>query len=583
MDADPPLTVPPMERTLSPRLRPLWLEALGQPDAWTRQQALEAFASAHEQGMPDVISLAPQFIEQLKKPGQHPLVKLEAARTLVRIDASIAAADLMAATLDADVAMILLVDPALARWDHAPARELWLARAGDTASPTPVRISAVQCLAQVKHTAAAPTLKALALESRSPAPLRLAAAAATGTLTPAGLESEAQALVARGTLVDRLVAARLLIGHTARPALDLLVKLASDAEPAVAAIAVDRLMVVQPALLAPLLPAMVKSPDANLRQRVVRHDLQQPGTAGIARLVTLLDDEDDQIRGSSRQALLTLAQDQAHAAAVRSAGMAALTGKGWRAQEQSALLLGSLDHEPAADTLLTLLTHDQHEVRLASIVALRRLAVSTTLPALRAHLDRLMAGPVHPAPAPPAEPKAADGKKVTQTQTDEHRRALAAITQLRTQLDTQRVTELQHLVQVFGVMNDAEAQPALRKFVPKTAGPSLARAAAIWSLGHLHADKADATLVRELVGRLGDNMGMEPEAEEVRAQAAVALGRMKAKSAVGALIKALETGSASNVGQASIWAHQQITGKTPELPKVENATAGTGWFLEPIE
>src|SRR5690606_10853947 len=60
--------------------------------------------------------------------------------------------------------------------------------------------------------------------------------------------------------------------------------------------------------------------------------------------------------------------------AIRDAAMNVLEGDRWQGQEQAALLLGALEHEPAADRLIELLESPREEVRVPAAWGLRKVA-----------------------------------------------------------------------------------------------------------------------------------------------------------------------------------------------------------------
>ena len=62
-------------------------------------------------------------------------------------------------------------------------------------------------------------------------------------------------------------------------------------------------------------------------------------------------------------------------------------GGDWRGQEQAAILLGGLDHKPAAGRLVELLTADRPEVDIAAAWALRTLREPAVLPAVVRHVE----------------------------------------------------------------------------------------------------------------------------------------------------------------------------------------------------
>ena len=215
------------------------------------------------------------------------------------------------------------------------------------------------------------------------------------------------------------------------------------------------------------------------------------------------------------------------------------------------MLLGALDHKPAADRLLALLEFPRPEVLVSSAWALRKLALPETL-----------------------EPML----EIAHRQTELHTSAdnPGGISE-----------QLAQMFQFFGQTNYAAADPLMRRFIPKNSGmgnPS--RMAAIWALGYLHAGHPDRQLTIALQERLMDYIGTpanEPEQPEIRAMSAVTLGRMKSEDALPTLREMLSIESlGTEVGAACGWAITELTGEQFTTPE-DTTTFRSGWFLEPIE
>src|SRR4029079_3987483 len=136
----------------------------------------------------------------------------------------------------------------------------------------------------------------------------------------------------------------------------------------------------------------------------------------------------------------------------------------WRGLEQAALLLGALDHKPAAGRLVELLEFDRPEVRITAAWGLKNLPLPETLPA---QFDK--AG------------RNCELRKNGSSLPD---------------LDEQTA----HLFEAFGRMKFAVAEPLLREHIPKNAPAGvLARKSAIWSLGLLHEGIPDEALAQKLI------------------------------------------------------------------------------------
>jgi HEAT repeat protein len=240
-------------------------------------------------------------------------------------------------------------------------------------------------------------------------------------------------------------------------------------------------------------------------------------------------------------------------------GTRMLTDGSWRGQEQAAILVAQVRYQKAAGLLVEKLTASRGEVSLAAAWGLRELAVPDTLPAVLEFFE---------------SPR---GERPGFQNPGGKSEALIRAVDL----------QLSQLAQFLGQSRYRPAEPALRRLVPRPTGPWLnseTRAAAIWALGLIHEAKADPELVRALEDRLRD-MGsppLGPENPRVQAMAAVALGRMKAKSALPTL-RSYWSGKLTldPVQNACGWAIEQITGEVvPPAGTIE--VPARDWFLTPL-
>ncbi|HEX6986093.1 MAG TPA: phycocyanin alpha phycocyanobilin lyase [Planctomycetaceae bacterium] len=548
MEGDPGFDLPGTVKWLRPAYKPLWYQALAGPEAELRMRAAETIARARERGLDDMSDAAPHLRRALGEEGLRLPVRLAIARALILIDARDAAPDLVRQAGRGELEMRQLVEPALAEWDFGPARAVWLERLNAPETPLALLSLAVRCAGVVRETAAAGPLVSIAESDRFPSGLRLEAARALATIRSEGLEEAAGRLAPAGGTVGRLVAASMLARHSGERTSALLLDLALDPEPAVAAVALRRLLEIDPNLVVPIAGQVVRSRDATVRRLGAEALVEVPTPAGVETLEPLLDDPHPDVRAYVCDSLYRLAERPELDGPVREAGTRMLAGEGWRGLEQAAILLGGLDHEPAADRLLELLSHPRPEVMVAAAAALRRLAIPETLAPILAHAER---------------------------QTARLRNEGSGVG-----IDAQHV----QIFQMFGETVYRPADSLLREYVPRQPFFGLrSRAAAVWALGHLHDGEPDAALVPELQERLADIYTMPPEMDDVRRMSAVTLGRMKAGEALPTLREfAAPNGARGNVDAACNWAIHRMTGET--FPRAEDArVTETGWFLEPIE
>lgn len=486
-----------------------------------------------------------------------PQLRRAAAGALVALDASSAAAELAAVAKQDGLLLARLVDPALARWDHLPSRDGWLTRIEDTATPAGLRLLAIDALGTVREPRAATTLAKIVTDRDFPPEIRLAAARALGNVSESGLVDMAAGLAAPSAgpslatgpaALGRLLAVALLERQSGDATTTLLRSLATDPEPSVATLALARLDALDPVAALTIAHDSLAVPDAGQRHLAARLTAR-PGDADcIGRLGPLLGDRNPSLRRFVAGTLADLGADAALRQSVIDQGVAALAGDPWRALEQAALLLGHLDHEPAAERLMALLDHDRDEVAVSAAWALRKLEIAETLPPL-----------------------------------------LAFATKLREQLQGQLTAEAaakfgrqaQQLHQLFGILRFRAAGPLLREYVPKAQIDNRARSAAFWALGLIHENESDCDLAPVFAERLADVASLPPESGVVRWMAAVGLGRFKAESQLETLrVFAKRDTMFAETGIASSWAIWQITGEAMPPEPVDITRIG-GWFLEP--
>jgi HEAT repeat protein len=507
-------------------------------------------------------------VRLLDRPDQHPAVLAAAARALAALDARAAAPAFLKLANSGDPDLCEVVEPALARWDHAPARDVWLDRLARPRTHARSLLLAVECLGTVREERAAARLRELALSPDAAPPVRLAAARALGEIRTSGSEADAARLAgdtsSRGT-VGRLVAASLLRRHGGDEAVRLLQKLAADAEPAVAAVAVARLAEIDTKHVLTVLAAVLASPDAEVRVHGVDAMFRHPSDEHVRSLARAMSDPHPDVRVRARRHLRELAGANWRAAVI-DRGTQALAAADWRGQEQAAILLAQLDHKPAAARLVELLKSNRSEVLVAVGWALRLLAVAETLPEVLDHVRQRHAEMLRSGPT-------AGLRGVSAEALDLH---------------------LSHLVQFLGQSRHRPADGSLRALVPRfikrgippvfvPVGPET-RAAAIWALGLLHEGKPDEALAAQIEDRLTPDGMFGFDDERVRRMAAVSLARMQAKQSL-PVLREWSSGKAPSmdvVANACRWSVGRLTGEpvpasgTIEVPQRD-------WFLAPAK
>ena len=584
-DTDSPMFLDPYLPTyyvyskFHPGLKTLWVSALGRPDSETIRRAADAIGLAHVAGMPGLADTVPLLIE-LTAVSQHPLVRKAAARALIRLDARSAAEPLLRGNQEDGLDTMLLTDPALAQWDYEPARIVWMERLDGPKFQPAGRISAIRSLAQVRHEPAAPLLSAVATDQAAESSLRLAAAQALGTVVPRGHERMAGTLI-NGSVIDRLVAVNLLRQHQGADAESLLLELAQDDDPSVVAVALQRFLETDPLQVQAIGKSLLAHYDAKVRRLGAEAVSAQETPQQVQLLGDLFNDINPGVRIYARRRLVDQEMIASLGEKIRATGMRQLDGEDWRQLdpdalseavkgqwrrlEQAAMLLGALDHEPAADRLIDLLEYPRVEVRTAAATALRRLAIPQTLAQMLAYAERAAVWQRGDVFDPQADPHMAKGLEELMD------------------LDEQ----MAQLMQAFGLMGYRQAEPLMRLHVPKTPprpkrfGPQ-ARAAAIWGLGLFYKDTPQEDVAGPINERLSDGSTADMEAFVVRRMAAIALGHMRAEEYLESLTGWSAELEGSDIGAGAQWAIMRITGEQIAAYGPEHRPEPM-WFLSPLD
>ncbi|RLS29370.1 MAG: HEAT repeat domain-containing protein [Planctomycetota bacterium] len=553
---DPLVVIPAEVVAFSKKLLPLWQQALDRPDVEPRRLAIDTITLATTRGMKGLEATVPRLVQALRDE-EDPQLRRAAAGALVALDAAEAAADLASAAEKDGLLMAQIVEPSLAKWNHSPWHDVWLERLLDPDTQPGLRLLAIDAVGTVQEARAAAGLEQIVADSDTSPDTRLAAARALGKIRAEGLVDFAAKLadsdaggksggVGSGAL-GRLLAVALLARQSGDAVVDRLVALCADPEPAVATGALVRLDEIAPVRALDTARGLLAVPDAGLRARAARI-VSGPGDADcIHRLGPLLADRNPALRRFVASTLADFGATPGLLPAVVEEGTAMLAGDQWRGLEQAALLLGSLDHEPAAERLLQLLDHPRDEVAVSAAWALRKLEVPATLAPLLAY-------------------------------------ATALRSQLQKQLSIEVITKFgqqaQQIHQLFGILRYREAEPLLREYVPKSQIDVRARSAAYWALGLFHEDEPDCDLAPVFAERLADVATLPPEAVSVRWMAAVGLGRFKAESQLKTLREfAPRDTMFLETGIACYWSIWRITGEEMPPEPLDAKRIG-GWFLE---
>ena len=139
-----------------------------------------------------------------------------------------------------------------------------------------------------------------------------------------------------------------------------------------------------------------------------------------------------------------------------------------------------------------------------------------------------------------------------------------------------------YLFQYAGLERLKDMHALLKLNFSKSApGGLFKRTAAMWTLGLFHENDPDPDITKSFLGRVADRAGMMPEHEIVRGVSAVALGMMRAKSAVPGLLEAYELDpDVSLIPNSARWSLGMI-GEPLLDPSKPYSQAVGGWRLSP--
>lgn len=551
MDTDPTFQALPLRKDFQRDFKGVWSQALRRPEADYQRRAAETIARAHEYGIPGLTSLTPDLETILTSPTSHPSARFAAAHALIVLDSRNSADKLWEAGLNHGADLRQLTEPTMAKWNHALAKEIWKQRLQAPRTFPRDLILALRGLAEVKDESSVEMMMPIVTDPLRPSDIRLEAAQSAGTIKDSGLEADAGRLVndARGNrLVNRLCAVRLLAKHSSDSAQKSLLELAREPDAAVASAAMNRLIELDPHLVFPIVNDAMANLDPRVRKAATVAYLKVPTAEFVRPLAKMLSDDHPDVRTFVAEGLLEWTSHSELMPLIATEALAILAADRWQGQTQATMLLGAMEHRPAADLMVQRLTSDHPEVATRAAWGLRKLAVPETIPVVVSRAIELSK--------------------------ERNKRVIPKVDD-----------QVAHLIEACGVMQVHDVEPLLIKLVPKdvTRTLDLTRGAAIWALGRLKEGKPDSKLADDLIGRIQDDSPKPPESLTVKQAAAVAVGRMGAKEFAPALKNSLGINvPGSEVDLATRWAFQEITGETLPPPVPRKVPDGH-WFLEPFE
>jgi HEAT repeat protein len=563
----PNLPVLHVQMTYNPALIKLWHEALQQNIPEVLSKTCTAIDTAISKKVPDLQTLLPD-LEHLAASKTTPMsVRISVVKTLAALANRHSEPLLVKLDSSSHAGLALELDALLARWKSPSMQTIWLKRLQPGAAPLQLQISAARSVGTARISAANAILRKIAVQNRQHLALRLAAADSLAMLHRPGLTTlAARMLKAQGTaLPQRLIACKIISAANSAAQRKMLLRFAVDPNSAVAAIAWQSLLTHDVTVLQNIAPHMSVNPDPTIRMLVVRAWRHIGGVKSIQGLAILLNDPRRPIRWYARDALIHLASHASWHAVVIHDCRAVIRGSHPLAIRQACLVLGKLDDKASAGQFVALLHSPSQPVRLGAIVALRRVAVRSTLPDVLTFAEKTAKNSQNSTAklkAPPAAGAHAD---------------MAGV-ELRSAADN---LQLSQAFQFFGLMRYRPALPVMIACIPKYAPYGVeARQAAIWAIGMIDNGQNHPRLAKELAGRLDDMEMPIPEFEQVREMSALTLGRIKATKRLTDLKASFTTDDIGPLSLACRWAIGRLTGKLPPPPHA-SSTFQTG-FLVPL-
>ena len=558
---DPDLELKGIKLGWAGDIRQVWAAALRHTESDLRRELADSIVQANRAGMPGLEDLSDELLGVLQTIDERIDTRTAAAAALIDLDRSDLAEDLAAAAADGSLSLQRVIEPALARWDYAPAREIWLERLAEPSHPELLRL-AVEGLGEVHDARAIGPLSEILHSPHQDAASRLTAARALARLNPPDTLRWAGRWLDQGdvagdsgmaakrfaTRLKRQLAVELLVQQSSPEALRLL-EIAADSEfPTVAGVALRRLLELDRDSVVGRAERMIGDRDANIRQVILLALADEPTPAAIGWLIRALDDSVPDLRQQARRSLLKHAADDRLREVVVDQAAVTLDGESWRSLEQAMIVLTELRHRAIKRRLVELIDHRRDEVQVTAGWAIKHLF----------------------------EP-------------DDAAEVLELARRVTAEIDSGSVASIRsdvqaHLFEALGKLNHRPAVEDLKGLIRKDSPYAVeSRAAAIWALGFLLQAPADATLIRSLEARLADVESVPPEYDEVRAAAAIALGRIADPDSLPEL-RAWYRSDGPNrlVGRSSGWSVMRLTGE--QLPPAE-PLLGTvsNWVIDPLD
>lgn len=500
-----------------------------------------------------------RFVPALQKTLEStdsPLVRRVCARALVAADDRASAEALSKLCVPEEHVLSTRIEPWLAAVRPALLQDEWRRRLQQPLSTSqPQVMLACECVVIAEDRQALDSLTALATSDQTRFGVRRAAARALSRLEAPGVAAAA-AVLAEGSVTDRILAAQLLDRASSEAALNTLSQLCDDPQAAVASLAWSSLERQDRTRLAGRLVEAARHPEPNVRRAVVRALQQLPSAAHCQLLLTMLADRHINVRNDARAALAAVARESDALRPEILAGAGGILGSGdanWQQLEQAMILLGQQRHADYQAALVPLLSYPRHEVYVTA-----------------AWLMHLM-----------PRPELADEVVRVARQRMDYLNAGQYGNSLR--IKDANSIQLRYLFHIAASTDRKDIAPIAREMLSKEA-PTLVptRAVGLWALGVVSRGEPTQESVRtSLVARVHDDSEEVPEDLLVKACSALGLGELMMKESIPDLELAhRKYGIGGELG-LSVSRSLRMLGEDPPVPDDPEPLPVGGWKIGP--
>ncbi|MCA9127885.1 MAG: hypothetical protein KDB22_12400 [Planctomycetales bacterium] len=428
-------------------------------------------------------------------------------------------------TVEAESVLAPLVEPALITSGSNQALSVWRERIAVANRNTSQLLIAIEGIGLVGDTSDRPLLLSILSSGRMNLPTKLAAARALGELLDQGQEDIAAELHGSGTPLCSLLAASVLRNHRgSAAATKLLVEIASGDEAVSQAEAYRSLSDHAPEVALEMAPTMLGSADPTLRELAVAALNQSEEIDDLRLQGTALADENVRIRRQVRENLQAKSHNNEFRAVIEELILQMLDGDAAAGIEQAILLADAIQDDRHQERLVSLLSHPDDPVSIRAAWSLKTQSLSENLLVeIHQRCQRATANYI---------------ASTRQSQTEEYR--------------------VSFLIESLGENRYEPAREMLLKFVPKHAPlPTLTRVSAVYALGRIYEGQKDEPLAQQLMARAADNNELDPEDEQVRYAASIAVGRIGVTKHVERL-QSVEKEAATTIALAAKWGYEHL-------------------------